>query len=100
MITLYSRPEVCAKLDIGKNTLATWVAQGYVVPTIPSGVQGKKDYYDTECLTKIALLKRLVEAGILRGLAKRMIANVDPIAEHTKEGLKFKFCLTVTVPNY
>lgn len=100
MTNLHDRNEICKKVGIKRNTLATWIFEGYIVPTQISGRQGRKDFFDKAVVQKIGLLKALTESGVQRHLAVKLIDKCNMIPTMVDDGFKYTFTLTATIPNY
>ena len=90
--TLYDRGEVCKKLNINLNTLGTWICEGLIFPCRPAKNQGSPAYFNETNLLEIRLLRRLIEGGISRKLARRLLDDAAP--SPTVDG-KYRFTIGV-----
>lgn len=69
----FSTFDVMKILGIKRERLREWANQGFIQPTSPAEGQGTKAVFTILDIYKIAVFKRLVEAGINRRIASIMV---------------------------
>jgi hypothetical protein len=94
----FSTFDVLKILDIKRERLREWVNQGFIKPTVSAEGQGTKAVFKILDIYKIAVFKKLVEAGINRKKAADLI-NTNPIINSLEEVRNMNFILVLDEEN-
>jgi hypothetical protein len=60
-------------LNVERERMREWMNRGFIIPTAPAEGQGTKAVFTIFDIYKIAVFKKLVEAGISRRIASSMV---------------------------
>jgi hypothetical protein len=71
-LRVFTSPEVEKILAVETERLRAWVKE-FIEPTIKSSTSGRKHYFSKIDIYKIAVFKKLVDSGVNRFIAKRII---------------------------
>ena len=97
----FTPKEVCQKLGISPNTLATWVRDGVITPSLPTKQGSRQASYSPEDYIKAGVMARMLKAGMARSLVVKVINEQGLVihSQNEKGELVFKFILSVAIPN-
>jgi len=88
-------------LDLKYMTLTGWVFAGLITPEIPAPKAGSPAYFTRKNIHEIAILQKMVKAGIKRQMAKKVMDDSKMKAKILANNeIKYTFTINVTIPNY
>jgi|SaaInlStandDraft_3_1057020.scaffolds.fasta_scaffold127659_1 DNA-binding transcriptional MerR regulator len=77
MISQYYTPDVQKECGVKRNRLQVWLEKGWITPSIQkANGQGNRNIFSGPDLARISIFKRLLENGISRTAAGKVIAGV------------------------
>lgn len=90
----FSTFDVLKILEIKRERLREWVNQGFIIPNAPAEGQGTKAVFKILDIYKIAVFKKLIEAGINRRIASSMVKTNDKM-NSIEEVMQLNFILVL-----
>lgn len=78
-IAPYSTLDIVRALNIPRERFRDWLDRGFIKPTIPSAGRGKSARFTRHDIYKIAFFRKIVDAGISRELASKMVKTVGDV---------------------
>lgn len=73
---MISFTDVLRMLKIQREALRSWIKDGYIKQSNPSGTQGQKSYFTKNEVVYIAIFSRLVKLGFDRKVASAITDSV------------------------
>ena len=90
----FSTFDVLKILSIDRERLREWMNRGFVIPTSPAVGQGTKALFTILDVFKIALFKKLIEAGINRKKAS-ILVKTNPRLDSLEDVKNINFILVI-----
>ena len=94
----FSTFDVLKILEIERERLREWMNRGFIIPTVSAEGQGTKAVFTILDIYKIAVFKKLLEAGINRKKASDLI-NTNPKINSLEEVRNMNFILVLDKEN-